>query len=101
MSWPRATHAIVVRSILVASARIRASSKLMKVDLGLVACPEDAKGLSELQRELTSCADLAQARVLLATHLSALLPVKDRVSIVFLEPDGEWLRIYRVLPAAS
>ena len=34
----------------------------------------------------------------LSDGLPALLPARDRVSIALLEPDGEWLRFYRLLP---
>jgi len=50
---------------------------------------------------MTECASLEQLRAVLADHFVQLLPVSDRVSIVFLEPDGEWLRIHRVLPAPN
>ena len=56
-------------------------------------------GLVELGRELSQCTDFDQLRTLLTRRLARLLPVSDRASIVLLEPDGEWLRIYRLLPA--
>ena len=68
--------------------------------------PSLAPGSSRIPRQLV---DL-QSRITRATSRSelvatlgavgALVPVRDRVSIVFVEPDGEWMRIYRVVPAA-
>ncbi len=62
---------------------------------------DDAPALVELRRKMAACATLDDLRSVLAVGLVALLPVKDRVSIVFLEPDGEWLRIHRLLPIAD
>jgi len=62
---------------------------------------DDAKALVELRRKMSACADLEQLRSVLADGLVALLPVTDRASIVFVEPDGEWLRIHRLLPIAD
>ncbi len=62
---------------------------------------DDAKALVELQRKMSACADLEQLRSVLADGLVPLLPVHDRASIVFVEPDGEWLRIHRLLPVAE
>jgi formate hydrogenlyase transcriptional activator len=63
--------------------------------------PALAPSIGGLRQAIYSCLDLEQLLSVLATALGPLLPVRDRVSIVFLEPDGEWLRIYRVLPAAE
>lgn len=52
----------------------------------------------ELQQQIAACSNLSELLVVLARGLGAVLPVRDRVSVVFLEPDGEWMRIYRVLP---
>ena len=57
--------------------------------------------LSELQHELAACGDLQQLMTVLARDLAPHLPVTDRVSIAFLEPDGAWLRVHRILPAAE
>ena len=57
--------------------------------------------LLELQRRIAACADLDQLLDVFAADLGALLPVDDRVSIAFLEPDGEWMRIYRLIPRAE
>jgi transcriptional regulator with GAF, ATPase, and Fis domain len=54
--------------------------------------------LVALQRRISGCTDLGELLDELASGLGPLLPVDDRVSIAFLEPDGEWMRIYRVLP---
>ena len=58
-------------------------------------------GLLELQRELSRCTDLSQLRAVLANELGSLMRVKDRVSIALLEPDGEWLRVHRILPVVD
>jgi transcriptional regulator with GAF, ATPase, and Fis domain len=62
--------------------------------------PERSSGsiIEELPRRIAGCSDVAQLLAELARGLGPELPVTDRVSIVFLEPDGEWMRIYRVLP---
>jgi formate hydrogenlyase transcriptional activator len=57
--------------------------------------------LVELQRRISGCTDLGELLDELARGLGPLLPVDDRVSIAFLEPAGEWMRIYRVLPRAG
>jgi len=44
---------------------------------------------------------MEQLLTVLATELGTILNVSDRVSVVFLEPGGEWMRIYRVLPQAE
>jgi len=54
--------------------------------------------LGNLQRLIYQCLDVRQLVASLASELASFLPVKDRVSIALLEPDGEWLRVYRVLP---
>src|SRR6185503_16096280 len=54
--------------------------------------------LGHLQRLIYQCLDVRQLVASLASELASFLPVKDRVSIALLEPDGEWLRVYRVLP---
>jgi transcriptional regulator with GAF, ATPase, and Fis domain len=54
--------------------------------------------LGQLQRLIYQCLDLRQLLTALAAELPAFLPVRDRISIAFLEPDGEWLRVHRLLP---
>ena len=76
----------------------------MTLDRGSLATAcerHDADALLELPRRMSACADLEQLRAVLAIGLARWLPVKDRVSIVFLEPEGEWLRIHRILPVAD
>jgi transcriptional regulator with GAF, ATPase, and Fis domain len=77
----------------------------MMLDRGILAAEGEidtttdaATRLDELRRAMAACADLEQLRSVLASRLAPLLPVTDRASIVLLEPDGEWLRIYRILP---
>lgn len=55
----------------------------------------------ELQQRIAGCDTIGDLLATLADGLRGVLPVTDRVSIVFLEPDREWMRIYRVLPAQS
>ena len=55
----------------------------------------------ELQEELGRSTQIEELRGVLAHHLPLLLPVADRVSVVFREPDGEWLRIYQLLPEGT
>lgn len=55
----------------------------------------------DLQQQLSHCENNDQLLTALASGFRELLPVTDRVSIVFLEPDKEWMRIYRVLPSQS
>ena len=50
---------------------------------------------------MSGCGDLEALISLLARRLVTLLPVSDRVSLVFVDPDGEWLRIHRVVPAVA
>jgi transcriptional regulator with GAF, ATPase, and Fis domain len=57
------------------------------------------RSLLELPAAMAKCGDLEQLRALVVATIAPLLPVNDRVSIVFAEPDGEWLRIHRLLPA--
>jgi formate hydrogenlyase transcriptional activator len=54
-----------------------------------------------LQRRISACTDLDQILDAFAADLGALLPVDDRVSLAFLEPDGEWMRVYRLIPRAE
>jgi len=54
--------------------------------------------VAQLQQRIYQCLDLRQLLAALASELGALLPVADRVSIALLEPDGEWLRVHRLLP---
>ena len=56
------------------------------------------RSVAELQRRIYECLDLGQLLSLLASELGAVLPVQDRVSIALLEPDGESLRVHRLLP---
>ena len=53
----------------------------------------------QLQRRLAGCRDLAALLAALAEDLPLLVPVRDRVSLAFVEPDAQSLRVYRVLPA--
>ena len=53
----------------------------------------------QLQRKLAGCPDLHAVRALLARALPSLAPVSDRVSLALVEPDGQTLRVYRLLPA--
>jgi formate hydrogenlyase transcriptional activator len=59
------------------------------------------KALVDLQQRLSGCCNLPALLTALANDLAPLLPVRDRVSLTFLEPDGEWMRVYRVLPPAD
>jgi transcriptional regulator with GAF, ATPase, and Fis domain len=59
------------------------------------------RSLVELQHEISRCVDLERLLGVLARDLAPHLPVKDRVSLALLEPDGAWLRVHRVLPAAE
>ncbi len=54
--------------------------------------------LGDLQGLIYRCLDLRQLLATLAGELAAFLPVRDRVSIALVEPDGEWLRVHRLLP---
>jgi formate hydrogenlyase transcriptional activator len=56
------------------------------------------QSIAALQNRLSVCRDLGELLDALEIGLGPLLPVRDRVSVAFLEPDGEWMRIYRVLP---
>jgi len=56
---------------------------------------------SIVEHRIAGCLDLDQLLAVLASNLARLLPVNDRISIVFLEPDEEWMRIYRVIPAVD
>lgn len=61
--------------------------------------PVDAGALTlRLQRRLADCADLRAILALLAQELPLLVPARDRVSLAFVEPDGEHLRVYKLLP---
>jgi transcriptional regulator with GAF, ATPase, and Fis domain len=76
----------------------------MTLDRGILATAceiDDTNALVELQRKMSACTDFEQVHAVLANGLIPLLPVKDRASILFLEPDGEWLRIHRILPLAD
>jgi formate hydrogenlyase transcriptional activator len=57
--------------------------------------------LLRLQRRLAGCRDLATLLAALGEDLPALLPVRDRVSLAFIDPDGQHLRVYRVLPVVQ
>ena len=54
--------------------------------------------IDDLRRRIYECLDLDRLLAVLAAELGAALPVNDRVSIALLEPDGEWLRVHRLLP---
>ena len=56
------------------------------------------RSVAELQQRIYQCLDLGRLLSVLASELGAVLPVNDRVSIALLEPDGEWLRVHRILP---
>jgi transcriptional regulator with GAF, ATPase, and Fis domain len=53
----------------------------------------------DVQRALSACATFPSFLATLSDQLPRLLPARDRVSLAFLEPDGAWMRVYRVLPA--
>lgn len=55
----------------------------------------------QLQRRLADCHDLDELLVVLAEDLPQLVPVRDRASVAFVEPDAQNLRIHRVLPAVE
>jgi transcriptional regulator with GAF, ATPase, and Fis domain len=57
-----------------------------------------ATGLVRIQHRIAACSSLEQLLAVIADDLGALLPVRDRVSLAFLEPCGEWMRFYRLLP---
>src|SRR5690606_37470328 len=57
--------------------------------------------LLELPARISACSEMRELLDLLARELPALLPVSDRISIVFLDEDREWMRIYRVGLAGS
>ena len=59
---------------------------------------DEAKALVDLGRQMSACAKLDRLGAVLARELGSLLPVQDRISIVLLEPDGEWLTIHRIHP---
>src|SRR5688572_10817122 len=59
------------------------------------------RSVVDLQRRIYECLDLGQLLSVLGDRLGEVLPVTDRVSIALLEPDGEWLRVYRLLPAPA
>ncbi|HET6613567.1 MAG TPA: sigma-54-dependent Fis family transcriptional regulator [Kofleriaceae bacterium] len=59
------------------------------------------RAVAELHQHVIACQNLGDLLSVLADGLGEVLPVTDRVSVVFLEPDGEWMRIYRVLPACG
>ena len=76
----------------------------MTPDQGILAAEcdvDETRALVELQRKMSACADFEQLRAVLTSGLVPLLPVQDRVSIVFREPDDEWLRIHRIFPVAQ
>lgn len=52
----------------------------------------------QLQQRLASCESIEGFVAILEEELHDILPVRDRVSIAFRDPDGENLRFYRVLP---
>ena len=56
------------------------------------------RGIADLQRRIYQCLDLGQLLSVLGETLGEVLPVTDRVSIALVEPDGEWLRVHRLLP---
>ncbi len=60
-----------------------------------------ASAVLGLPQLLSNCADLQALLRVLAGELAPLLPVRDRVSLTFLDPGGEWMRVYRVLPVAE
>jgi formate hydrogenlyase transcriptional activator len=60
---------------------------------------DQTRALREVPDAIAKCNDIDELRALVAQVIAPMLPVKDRVSIAFLEPDGEWLRIHRILPA--
>ena len=51
-----------------------------------------------LHRRLAGCGDLASLLAALAQDLPQLMAVRDRISLAFIEPDLQSLRIYQVLP---
>lgn len=106
MSWRDHRARDVVLPSLYACARFVPSRimRVMTLDRAKVVAEQDGDewtALIELRRKMSACANLDQLRAVLADGLVALLPVKDRASIVFLEPDGEWLRIHRLLPVVD
>ncbi len=71
--------------------------------MGIVALSrvDEDRTLLELQREIADSPDLEALIGALARGLAPMMPVSDRISITLLEPDGEWMRIHRILPAAE
>jgi formate hydrogenlyase transcriptional activator len=75
---------------------------IVRVDPGSIVTEHEREdGVTVLAREVAACDDLEQLRAVLASKLTVLLPVSDRVSIALLEPDGEWLRVHRIFPVAE
>ncbi len=70
--------------------------RVTSAESGLASAP--GRAIAELQKRIYQCLDLGQLLAVLASELAAVLPVRDRVSIALLEPDGEWLRVHRLLP---
>ena len=70
-------------------------------DRAILAERELEDELLELAHEIATCTSVEKARAVLADRLVPLLPVQDRVSIVFLDPDGEWLRIHCIVPVTD
>ena len=60
--------------------------------------PDLASALLHLQHTLTQCRDMPALLAAIARDLPALVPVRDRVSLALLEPDGQSLRVYRLIP---
>lgn len=54
-----------------------------------------------LQRRISTCASIDELVAVLSGGLGALCPVKDRISVALVEPDGQSLRVYRIVPAAD
>ncbi|MSP93304.1 MAG: GAF domain-containing protein [Myxococcales bacterium] len=54
--------------------------------------------LLRLQSRLAASPDVRALLAALAEDLRHLVPARDRVSLAFVEPDAQSLRIYRVLP---
>lgn len=59
----------------------------------------DHGALLRLQQRLSHCHDLADLLTSIGRELPEILQVRDRVSLAFLEPGAQQLRVYRLLPA--
>ncbi|MEW5849159.1 MAG: sigma-54-dependent Fis family transcriptional regulator [Myxococcota bacterium] len=62
---------------------------------------ETTTQLEALRERLARCGNLDEVLEVLEQDLPSVLPARDRVSLAFLDPDGEKMRVYRVLPPVT